>query len=104
VFLHQLKVLRQQPLGLLNHRQRPGFQGVKGDIVVRGIDGAGQDHNWCGFQAQNLARGLQAIHVRHANVHGDDIGLQTQCQADGFLSIGGLPDDLDIGRAFQHCG
>ena len=44
----------------------------------------------------NRSRGLNAIHVRHDQIHQHDIGFFLQGQFNGFTAILGLSDDFDI--------
>ena len=41
------------------------------------------------------ARGHDAVHDGHADVHQNDIGAQRQGFFDGFLAVHGLPDHTD---------
>jgi hypothetical protein len=37
-----------------------------------------------------------AVHVRHQQVHQDDVGLEPAGHGDALAAIGGLADDLDV--------
>ena len=47
---------------------------------------AGDDHSG----------GRQTVHLRHLEVHEDDVGQQLVNELDGFTTVGGLPDDLHL--------
>ena len=49
-----------------------------------------------GFVRHDFGGGLQAVHQRHVDVHGDDVGLQRFRQAHGFASVLGVADDVKI--------
>ena len=53
--------------------------------------------------ADDPARRLEAVHLRHADVHEDDVGLLARDEVDGFGAVRRLADDLDVvGRPQQH--
>src|SRR5690606_3656326 len=50
-----------------------------------------------GEAAPDLARGLDAVHHRHQQVHDDDVGPQLLYQRQRLLAVPGLADDLEVG-------
>ena len=44
------------------------------------------------------ARGLDAVHHRHADVHEHDVGRQFARERDRLGAVGGLAHDLEVGR------
>ena len=48
------------------------------------------------------AGGLDAVAVRHAQVHQDDVGAQSAGQRERLLAVRGGPDDLDPGQEPQQ--
>lgn len=50
----------------------------------------------------NLARGLNAVHVRHVQVHEDDVGLLPLRHAYGLLAAGRLTDQLNVRNCLQQ--
>ena len=44
-------------------------------------------------QLAKQAEKLKAVHLRHVNVHQDDVGRQLARFLDGFVAIGGFADD-----------
>ena len=49
----------------------------------------------CGLRDDDLARGLDAVQLRHLDVHHDDVGLQLLRQRDRLRAVDGLTHDLD---------
>ncbi len=58
------------------------------------------------IRGHDLRGGLQAVHVRHVDVHGDDIGLERLRERDGFAAVFRLTDDLQllvgVENRFEH--
>ena len=53
--------------------------------------------------ADDPAGRFEAVHLGHADVHEDDVGLLARDELDRLDAVGGLADDLDVvGRAQQH--
>ena len=50
----------------------------------------------------DLSRGLEAVNARHANVHEDDVGGRAPGEFDRGLTVGRLPDDLDVAGRFDE--
>ena len=50
------------------------------------------------------ARGLDAVHARHADVHQHDVGPSRARQLDRLGAVAGLADDLDVRRARGSAG
>ena len=101
-FLEKIMRLRPMPVVMVSTLTQAGaeFESGQGDLGA----GLGQcrDHD-DGHrpQAHDLLEELQAVHVRHLDVEGDDIGVQP---LDGFARlqrIGGRADHLDFGIAAQ---
>ena len=52
---------------------------------------------------RDATRRLEPVHLRHPDVHEDDVGTLERHQVDGFGAVRGLADDLDVvGRSQQH--
>ena len=47
---------------------------------------------------------LDAVHLRHLDVHGDQVGLELVELGDGDLAVHGGAHDLDVGVCGQHVG
>ncbi len=45
---------------------------------------------------EQAARRLEAVHVRHADVHEDDVRVELARGLDGLGPVGGLTDDLHV--------
>ena len=57
----------------------------------------------CGSAAEQAARGLDAVQLRHGHVHHHDVGLQLLGQFDGFAAVARFAHDLHVGlRAQDH--
>ena len=57
-----------------------------------------QDHDLRrGEVLDDAAGGLDAIDLRHGDIHDDDVGFEGLGQADGVGAIAGLPDDFHVG-------
>lgn len=50
----------------------------------------------------DAARGVNAVHAGHFQVHQDDLGGDFGGAGDGLLSRAGLPDDGDLRRTGQQ--
>ena len=49
------------------------------------------------------ARGLDAVQLRHGDVHDDHVGMQFLGQLHGFAAVAGLAHDLHVGlRGEDH--
>ena len=46
--------------------------------------------------------GLEAVHVRHVQVHGDDVGLERFRESDGFAAIAGAANDLKLAVSVEN--
>src|SRR5581483_2838864 len=64
------------------------------------------DNDGTRIGGHDLRGGLQAVHVRHVDVHGDDIGFKRFRQRDRFAAVLGVADDLElfvgVENGFQH--
>src|SRR6478672_8102310 len=49
----------------------------------------------------NAARRLDAVHVRHRNIHQDDIGLERARLIDRLEPVAGVSDDLELALLLQ---
>lgn len=49
-----------------------------------------------GASPQDLTRGLDAVELRHGDVHEDDIGLEIRCESHGIVPVFSLGDDPDV--------
>jgi len=61
--------------------------------VVHGEDDDGD----LGMILQDLARGGQAIHVRHGDIHDDNVGAQGGRLGDGVVAINGFAAHFEAG-------
>ena len=57
-----------------------------------------------GRSAADPPGGRHPVHVRHAQVHQDDVGAELEGAGDGLLAVGRLPDDDDAGDYVEHGG
>ena len=101
------------PFGQFAHGLGQSFGGgVFGDITVdAGLEGVldvevvlvGRDDEDAGGGglAADVARGVEAVEVRHGHVEGDDIGLEFGRFLGAFASVGRLTDDGDVIFAFE---
>ena len=64
-------------------------------LAVRGED----EHRASGTRATDLLRRLDAVHLRHPQVHDHDVGPAALGQRDGRLAVAGLAHDADVRRA-----
>ena len=67
---------RQQQVGVFDHAQ---YQDTPRQSV-----------------AHQRASGLEAVHVRHAQVHQNQVGVEPPGQLDGFLAVARFADDVDV--------
>ena len=59
----------------------------------------------CGCPPPRMAAdGLDAVHLRHLDVHRDQVGLELVELAEGDPAVDGGTDDLDVGIRGQHVG
>ncbi len=54
------------------------------------------DHDGLGIRGHDLRGGLQTIHVRHVDVHGDDVWLERFGHGDGFTPVFGMAHNLKL--------
>ena len=73
---------------------RPGPQ--RGQHVLVEVEGRQHDHARRRVELHQPARGLDAVHAGHADVHQADVGRHTPRQPHGVLAVRRLPDDLKI--------
>ena len=62
-----------------------------------GLIGGEDEHLGLWKQALELAGGIEAIQVRHPDIHDDDVGLELFGLCDGFTAGGGLAADFPTG-------
>jgi len=55
-----------------------------------------------GIAFHDLRSCIDPVELRHSNVHHDHIGAELLGHADGFTSIGRLPDNFDVGIGLQE--
>jgi hypothetical protein len=48
------------------------------------------------------ARGLDAVHARHPDIHDHDVGLELSRPGEGLLAVGSLADHLEIVLRVEH--
>ena len=88
-------------LGILEDVARgAGLEG-RGHLLL--LDERGHGHD-LGLGALGLdpADGGDAIHVRHQEVHQDDVGLQPTGHRHALRAVGRLTDDLDVGQVVEE--
>ena len=88
-------------LGVLEHVARcTGLEGG-GDLLL--LDERGHGHD---LRDRPLgldpADGRDAVHVRHQQVHQDDVGLEAAGHGHALRAVGGLTDDLDVVLEFEE--
>jgi hypothetical protein len=52
---------------------------------------------------QDLTRGLDAVELRHGDVHEDNIGLELRCEGHGISAVFSLGDDPDVCLPLKQC-
>ena len=53
------------------------------------------------FGPHDLAHGRNAIHLRHCDIHGDQVGLQNPRHRDSFASVTGLTGHQNLAVPFE---
>src|SRR5579884_341789 len=89
-------VLEQEPAG-------PGLQGCD-DVFVE-VEGGEDDHARplsARVAGDDLTGRLDAVHLRHADVHQDDVRIERSRSGDSGGAVGGLARDLDVGLRVEH--
>ncbi len=76
-----------------------GLEGLQGMLPV----GGREDHRRRPFRAGQVARRLQTIHDRHANIQEHQVGLQGLALQQGIATVGRLATDLQA-RHLLHQG
>src|ERR1017187_8642064 len=69
--------------------------------LVRFMHGQNQDPN-TRVAFQNLAGGLQAVHIGHGDVHHDDVRPETGGGSHGFAARGGFPAHIPVGAGVSY--
>ncbi len=72
-------------------------QRVIGAEQLTAVDRGGDHQDRGGEMRHDIFGGGQSRHQRHHHVHGQHVGLVTAHQFDGFLAVGGLADQLQLG-------
>jgi hypothetical protein len=67
------------------------------DVLVQSERGEDED-----LEVREAARGLQAVHHGHPDVHQDHVGPVALGRRDGLAPVVGLGDDLDRPCRFEH--
>ena len=78
------------------HGQGARLHGTKRRRHLPGIRAPAHDDDGRGMRLHDPARGLQSVHLRHVDIHGDDIGLVSLNHLDRMLAVVRRSDDLDI--------
>ena len=60
------------------------------------------DDNGPRVGGHDLRRSLQTVHVRHVDVHRDDIGPERFSQRDGFAAVLGMTSNLELRVAVEN--
>ena len=84
-----LKALPADRLQQVTHRL--GLEGLDGVLVIGGREHDGGP----AFPAGQLARDLQAVHARHADVEEDHVRLQRVAELQGLLPVARFPDHTE---------
>ena len=89
------RVLQEEAAG-------PGPQGVV-DVLVEVEGGEDEDPGLRPLgRAHDLPGRLDPVHLRHPDVHEDDVGPHLPHQTDRLDPVGGLPEHLEIGRGVDE--
>ena len=80
----------------------PGLQ-RPGDVLV-GVVGRQHDDARLRIDLANPPDRLDALHLRHPQVHQHDVGTVRAERLDGLAAVGGFGDDLEIGLLVDDVG
>jgi hypothetical protein len=86
--------------GLAHAVDRAQLQRAQGHLGP-GLGQAGDHDHRHRPQAHDLLEELDAVHVRHLDVEGDDVGVQGLDHAPGLERVAGGADHLDLGVTGQ---
>ena len=71
--------------------------GGAGALDELGLGEGGEHDDGAAVLLDDLLGGGDAVHDGHLDVHDAEVGLMLACEADGFLAVSGLGDDLVAG-------
>lgn len=82
----------------LAHLNNPSWHGgsQNGGAAASTCCAAKYEDPSVGASPQDLTRGLDAVELRHGDVHEDDIGLEIRCESHGIVAVFSLGDDPDV--------
>ena len=79
-----------------------GFECAE-DVFVE-VEGGDDDDCWGGVELLDESGCFESVAVGHADVHADDVGVESLCFGDGLLSCAGFADDGDVSGCLEDGG
>ena len=89
--------------GVLEH-EPAGAGAERGEDVLVEVEGGQDQDAYAGAAVvgQDSPGGFETVHDGHPDVHQDDVGLGAEDEVDGFDTVCGAADDVDVGRRLEE--